>query len=239
MLKKLFIITLVGLLGYLVFLHPITSAIIFSRKPLLVKALELAEYLLLTSLNILWQLLLVVAKILQFVAGIVVDLWTRHVADPVPSYDIRSNQELYTLYRQVESWSGLPWQVFWGLHAEETSLGHNLGSIAVVNVLPPDQKPYFRQICRELKWDPNRVYGSHKGAIGPFQFIPETWVRHAVDGNGDGVKDPFNVEDAAYSAANYLLHKGAQQDLQKSIWHYNQDPQYVKRVMRYLKYFRS
>jgi hypothetical protein len=235
-LKKLLIITLVLLLGYLTFFHPITSGIIFSRKPLLVKAFELAEYLLLASLDILWHVLVVVAKVLQFVAGIVMNMWTRYIADQVPSYDIRSHQELYTLYQEVETWSGLPWQIFWGLHAEETSLGRNLGSTTVINVLPPAQKPYFRQMCRELNWDPNQVYGSHKGALGPFQFIPETWMRHAVDGNGDGVRDPFNVEDAAYSAANYLLHKGAQQDLQKSIWHYNQDPKYVKRVMRYLKY---
>jgi len=219
-----------------IFLNPITSAIIFSRKPLLVKAFELTKYLLFAFLNVLWQLLLGVAKILQFFTAIVVDVWTRYIADTAPSYDIRSNQELYTLYRQVEIWSGLPWQIFWGLHAEETSLGRNLGSTPILDVLSASQKPYFLQMCRDLQWDPNQVYGSHKGALGPFQFIPETWVRHAVDGNGDGVKDPFNVEDAAYSAANYLLYKGAQQDLQKSIWHYNQDPKYVKRVMRYLKY---
>ena len=80
------------------------------------------------------------------------------------------------------------------------------------------------------------MYGSNKGALGPFQFIPETWVRHGVDANGDGRKDPFDVEDAAFSAANYLLYKGGQTDLRKAIWHYNQDEQYVRRVMRYLRY---
>ena len=38
------------------------------------------------------------------------------------------------------------------------------------------------------------------------------------------------------NTASDLLYKGAQNDLQKAIWHYNQDPRYVKRVMRYLKY---
>lgn len=42
-------------------------------------------------------------------------------------------------------------------------------------------------------------------AVGPFQFIPETWQRYDVgDANGDGVADPNNIDDAALSAARYL-----------------------------------
>ncbi|WP_084502585.1 lytic transglycosylase domain-containing protein [Microbacterium indicum] len=41
-------------------------------------------------------------------------------------------------------------------------------------------------------------------AVGPMQFIPETWLRWAVDGSGDGSVDPQNIDDAAYTAANYL-----------------------------------
>jgi membrane-bound lytic murein transglycosylase B len=91
-------------------------------------------------------------------------------------------------------------------------------------------------MCRELHWEPEHVYGSHKGAIGPFQFIPETWIRNAVDANGDGRKDPFDIEDAAYSAANYLVRRGGLVNLRKALWHYNQDKRYVKNVMRYLRY---
>jgi len=106
----------------------------------------------------------------------------------------------------------------------------------VISVLPRNQKTFFYQICRDLKWEPDEIKGSHKGAIGPFQFIPETWVRNAVDANEDGRKDPFDVEDAAYSAANYLLRRGAATDLRKALWHYNQDYRYVNRVLRYLEY---
>lgn len=41
-------------------------------------------------------------------------------------------------------------------------------------------------------------------AVGPMQFIPQTWERFGVDGNGDGVADPQNIDDAALSAAHYL-----------------------------------
>ena len=29
------------------------------------------------------------------------------------------------------------------------------------------------------------------------QFIPSTWAGWGVDGNGDGIADPFNIYDAA------------------------------------------
>ena len=43
-------------------------------------------------------------------------------------------------------------------------------------------------------------------AIGPMQFLPETWSRWAVDGNGDGVADPHNLYDATATAARFLCH---------------------------------
>lgn len=41
-------------------------------------------------------------------------------------------------------------------------------------------------------------------AVGPLQFIPETWEIWGVDGNGDGVEDPHHIDDAAMTAALYL-----------------------------------
>ena len=41
-------------------------------------------------------------------------------------------------------------------------------------------------------------------AVGPMQLIPQTWRNWHVDGGGDGVEDPQNIDDAATAAANYL-----------------------------------
>lgn len=41
-------------------------------------------------------------------------------------------------------------------------------------------------------------------AVGPMQFLPETWERHGADANGDGVTDPQQVDDAALAAASLL-----------------------------------
>src|SRR4029079_13816941 len=45
-------------------------------------------------------------------------------------------------------------------------------------------------------------------AMGPMQFIPETWKLYGVDANNDGVISPDNFDDAALSAAGYLCWRG-------------------------------
>ena len=56
------------------------------------------------------------------------------------------------------------------------------------------------------QYDGDPVYDR---AVGPMQFIPSTWRRWAQDGNGDGVKDPNNIYDAADAAAHYLCASGS------------------------------
>ncbi|MBJ7480588.1 murein transglycosylase [Rhodococcus sp. KBW08] len=48
----------------------------------------------------------------------------------------------------------------------------------------------------------------HDRAMGPMQFIPETWLKWGVDANGDGRVDPDNIDDAALTAARYLCARG-------------------------------
>ncbi|MFF4902874.1 NlpC/P60 family protein [Streptomyces sp. NPDC001068] len=45
---------------------------------------------------------------------------------------------------------------------------------------------------------------SQVGAEGIAQFMPSTWEKHGIDGNGDGKRDVWDPEDAIPSAAGYL-----------------------------------
>ncbi|GAB2527574.1 hypothetical protein GCM10027064_25690 [Microbacterium petrolearium] len=54
-------------------------------------------------------------------------------------------------------------------------------------------------------WDGDTVWDR---AVGPMQFIPETWSYWGADGNGDGVADPNHIDDAALGAARYLCASG-------------------------------
>ncbi|MGH3498095.1 MAG: lytic transglycosylase domain-containing protein [Nocardioidaceae bacterium] len=53
--------------------------------------------------------------------------------------------------------------------------------------------------------DGNKIWDR---AVGPMQFIPQTWAQWGADGNGDGRADPFNIYDAALAAARYLCASG-------------------------------
>src|SRR5712691_7668414 len=62
---------------------------------------------------------------------------------------------------------------------------------------------------------------SSAGAIGWMQFMPGTWLDWGIDGNGDGVADPWNPYDAVYSAARYLAASGGATDLYDAVFAYN------------------
>ncbi|MEQ4518135.1 lytic transglycosylase domain-containing protein [Pseudarthrobacter sp. B907] len=71
-------------------------------------------------------------------------------------------------------------------------------------------------------------------AVGPMQFIPSTWQLAGRDGNGDGTADPFNIDDAALSAAAYLCAHGRDlstaQGWTDAVYSYNQSGSYVRQV---------
>jgi len=71
---------------------------------------------------------------------------------------------------------------------------------------------------------------SYAGATGPMQFLPSTWRRHGVDGDGDGHADITNVADAIYTAASYLKSCGYP-DTRKALWGYNPSTSYYNKVM--------
>ncbi|MEQ3836238.1 lytic transglycosylase domain-containing protein [Lawsonella clevelandensis] len=73
-------------------------------------------------------------------------------------------------------------------------------------------------------------------AMGPFQFIPETWRHFGVDANGDGRVSPDNIDDAAVAVGRYLCFNGRDllvpREWQRAILSYNRAMTYVKAVYR-------
>ena len=106
----------------------------------------------------------------------------------------------------------------WGL---ETGFGANIGSSDVFRSLATlghmeYRGDFFRNelidAIRVMHGDrvPRaRMIGSWAGAMGQTQFIPSSFLKFAVDGDGDGRRDPWSsVADALMSTANYLKQKG-------------------------------
>ena len=109
---------------------------------------------------------------------------------------------------------------FWGM---ETNFGSYLGTMPTLDSLAtlacdPRRSAFFSdELITALKLlereglAPEIMRGSWAGAMGHTQFMPSAYMRHAVDGDGDGKVDLWNSEvDALTSAANYLAGLGWQ-----------------------------
>ncbi|WP_375154833.1 lytic transglycosylase domain-containing protein [Nocardia cyriacigeorgica] len=85
--------------------------------------------------------------------------------------------------------------------------------------------------------------GGYVRAIGPMQFLPETWEKYSADGNGDGAADPHNVFDATLAAGRYLCSGGL--DLRdpvqetRAILRYNNSRVYAADVLSWSAAYRS
>ncbi|MFJ9365118.1 lytic transglycosylase domain-containing protein [Nocardia sp. NPDC101769] len=134
---------------------------------------------------------------------------------------------------------GIGWTTLAGIASVESQHGTHGGSHIAddgtvsppIRGLPLDGSPGRARILDASSTEANPVYVR---AMGPFQFIPETWQRWGVDANGDGKIDPDNIDDAALTAARYLCAMGG--DLtgapgwQQALLTYNQSTSYMNTV---------
>lgn len=109
---------------------------------------------------------------------------------------------------------------FWGM---ETSYGTYMGNFPVVKALATlaydsKRKDFFRKelfialrILNEGHVSLADFKGEWAGASGQPQFLPSSWVRYAVDYDGDGHKDIWKSRpDVFASIANYMKQNGWQ-----------------------------
>ena len=72
-------------------------------------------------------------------------------------------------------------------------------------------------------------------AVGPMQFIPSTWSVVGVDGDGDGRRNPQDIDDAALATAVYLCSGdedlGTDAGRQAAVYRYNHSREYVDLVL--------
>jgi cell wall-associated NlpC family hydrolase len=72
---------------------------------------------------------------------------------------------------------------------------------------------------------------SSAGAVGYCQFLPGTWAAYGVDGDGDGIADPYNYRDCIPAMGRYLMANGAPADMRRAIFAYNHSSSYVELVL--------
>ena len=76
-------------------------------------------------------------------------------------------------------------------------------------------------------------------AVGPMQFIPSTWSVVGVDGDGDGERDPQDIDDAALATAVYLCSGdedlGERAGQESAVFRYNHSNDYVALVLSIMR----
>lgn len=127
------------------------------------------------------------------------------------------------LLRRVTGEYGVPGRFIVAIWGIETNYGNFTGGTDVVRALAtlaydPRRSDYFRRelfgalrILQEGHVQPGDMQGSWAGAMGQSQFMPSSFLDHAVDFNGDGRRDIWGSEaDVFASIANYLDNAGWQ-----------------------------
>ena len=127
-----------------------------------------------------------------------------------------------TLKRAAQQY-GVPEEYIVAILAVETKFGSYVGKDRVLDALTTlgfdyaRRGDYFRGelesflvMARSEGMDPTEPVGSYAGAMGLAQFMPTSFLRWAVDFNGDGRRDLWDVEDAIGSIANYFVQHGWQ-----------------------------
>jgi membrane-bound lytic murein transglycosylase B len=125
------------------------------------------------------------------------------------------------LFGQVESRFHVAPPVVAGIWGLESSFGFNTGGYRVIEALSTlawegRRAAFFRgELMAALKIlnngdiTPDRMTGSYAGAMGQPQFMPSSFLRLAVDFDGDGRRDIWTSKpDVLGSIANFLAQSG-------------------------------
>ncbi|WP_296486911.1 lytic murein transglycosylase B [Rhodoferax sp.] len=153
-------------------------------------------------------------------------LYRSRFIDPVR---IRAGVQFWQDNRQTlaraQAQTGVPAEIIVGIIGVETIYGQQMGSFRVIDALTtlafdfPVSHPraqarsafflaeleQFLSLTHRTGVDPLTPLGSFAGAMGMPQFMPSSWVKYAIDFDGDDRVDLFNSPaDVIGSVANYF-----------------------------------
>lgn len=143
-------------------------------------------------------------------------------------------EENIPLYKEAADAYSIPWTLLAAHHRIETRFStmdpllSPVGAEGHLQFMP----------CTFVGWSHPTCSGKGQGEISEEDKtnleVIAYYGGYGVDGNGDGIADPYNLADSLYSAANYLSQNGAAEgDLESAIFQYNHSEEYVADVLHY------
>ncbi len=163
-------------------------------------------------------------------------------ANGIPKMALNAYRVAAKRIDNVDPGCGLSWTLLAGIGRVESDHGRFGGAVfnadgtTTPHIIGPALDgvhwDYVPAPANGKQLDGDAVYAH---ALGPMQFIPQTWAAYGADANGDGVADVFNINDAALGAARYLCAAGG--DLRtragqtQAVLTYNHSDQYLAEVL--------
>jgi lytic murein transglycosylase len=121
------------------------------------------------------------------------------------------------LFHQIEQRYGVPGAVIVAIWGLETDFGAGSGNFATIRALATlaydcrrtekfsDELMDALRIVQRGDMNPSQMRGAWAGEIGQTQFMPSSYLKYAVDFNGDGSRDLIrDTADVLASTANFL-----------------------------------
>ena len=156
--------------------------------------------------------------------------WEQYRTRIVSETRIAKGRLLYAQQRgllaAVAQQYGVPPGVLMGIWGLESNYGQATGGFNVIEALAtlawdPRRPAFFRselmdalRILEHGDITAERMTGSYAGAMGQTQFMPDSFLRYAVDYSGNGRRDIWaDLGDVFGSTANYLAREGWRGDL--------------------------
>ncbi|MEK5147159.1 lytic transglycosylase domain-containing protein [Psychrobacillus sp. FSL K6-4615] len=174
----------------------------------------------------------------QLVKIPVVQEWAEIINSGTAKLDVPT--EYIELYKKAEDNYGVPWTLLAAHHRIETRFS------TMDPLLSPAGAEGHLQFmpCTFVGWSHPSCGGLGKGDIPEKDKISpaiiEQYGGYGVDANNDGKADPYDLEDAIFSAANYLAASGAADgEIEKAVFNYNHSEKYVEDVLHFYHLYES
>jgi membrane-bound lytic murein transglycosylase B len=160
----------------------------------------------------------------------------------IPAAALAAYQRAESVINSADEGCNLTWQLIAAIGRVESNHGRYGG-----NALDDEgiARPGIYGIALNGKQDTALIRDTDAGlfdddlvydrAVGPLQFIPSTWSVVGVDADGDGQRNPQDIDDAALATAVYLC--SGEDDLsttagqRAAVYRYNHSQAYVDLVL--------
>jgi membrane-bound lytic murein transglycosylase B len=164
----------------------------------------------------------------------------------IPSAALAAYQRAETVINAADPTCHLPWQLVAAIGRVESNHGRANGNVLDDNgVATPGIYGVplngANQTTEILDTDAGQYDDDtqYDRAVGPMQFIPSTWSVVGVDADGDGVRNPQDIDDAALGTAVYLCSGdddlGTDVGRQAAVYRYNHSKAYVDLVLQVMQ----